>query len=258
MRYWGENIEIDGSYYTRAQKQFLPTDAEMAQYKASGNFLQNEGNVELFESTVQQMLKDIEGNRVGKILVGGINQSPRTVRIIPLTWEENAKSKKPDGKYAVWDLTRPVQDKPVLARDKTWGLDCVIWFDLWSEMGNLSTKDRNSPYQVLVHELQHAIRQLRARWVPPRRVIPGFPNPEELFSVMIENMYLSAGGQPERMLGVYDPTVPLGSRTAGDFYKQYDQEIDAWCGQLPDLAQGLQVLSGIWNPLLARASTRPG
>lgn len=79
-----------------------------------------------------------------------------------------------------------------------------------------------------------------------------FPNPEELFSVTIENMYLSAAGQPQRMLGAYMQNVPLGGRTDKDFYKQYGNELEIWCKELPDMTVQLERISGIWNPIRVR------
>src|SRR5690242_551819 len=92
MRYWGQNIEIDGSYYnTQMGKSLLPTAAEMAQLQATGNYYQYEGNVDIYESGVQNMLRDIEKNEVGQILLWKINRAPKKVKIIPLLGKEEAK-----------------------------------------------------------------------------------------------------------------------------------------------------------------------
>lgn len=78
--------------------------------------------------------------------------------------------------------------------------------------------------------------------------VGGFPNAEELFSVMVENMYLSSAGPPQRMLGAYNQGIPLGNRSDASFYKQYGNEIEVWCIQLKDLTYQFERLSGFWNP----------
>ncbi|MEZ5426614.1 MAG: M91 family zinc metallopeptidase [Pyrinomonadaceae bacterium] len=240
MRYWGKNIEIDGSFYqTEMGKKLLPTAAEKAQWKAMGSYFQYEGNVEFYEVTVQNMMREIAGNKVGQILIRAINQSAQKLRIIPLTSKEQAFQKKipcanPVGGY------------------NPKGNACVIWYEPWSRIPNLIFGG-NSPYQVLVHELQHAVRQMRGKWYNTGAV-GGFPNSEELFSVLIENMYLSAAGQPERMVGAYDQGIPLGNRSDKDFLKQYFNEISVWCDQMKDLTVQLELIHSIWNPIRVRRS----
>lgn len=240
MRYWGKNIEIDGSFYkTEMGKRFLPNATEMAQLRATGNFFQYEGDVEFYEVTIQNMLREIDGNQVGKILIQTLNQSQRTVRIIPLTNKEQLNGKIPCA-------------TAVGGFDPN-GNECVIWFEPWSRMLSLFTGGGNSPYQVLVHELQHALRQVRGKWASVGNVpIGGFPNAEELFSVTIENMFLSAAAQPQRMLGAYNQIIPLGNRDDKDWYKQYGNELEIWCKDLPDMTVQLERIYGIWNPIRVR------
>src|SRR5437588_10274476 len=89
MRYWGKQIEIDGSYYNTVHGKLMgPTPAQLADLKASGNTYQFEGNVAVFEETVQNMIRDIDRNPVGHVLIDGIDRCSCTVRIIPLTWKE--------------------------------------------------------------------------------------------------------------------------------------------------------------------------
>lgn len=241
MRYWGQNIQIDGSFYkTEMGKNLLPTSSEMVQYKATGNYFQHEGNVETYEETVQNMMRDIEANSVGKVLIAAINRSPLTLRIIPLTSKEQSQSNKvpcsiPVGSY------------------NPRGSESVIWFEPWSRIPNLIVGTGSSPYQVLVHELQHSLRQMLGKWfVSNKGRVGGFPNLEELFSVLIENMYLSAAGRPQLMLGSYDPVASLGSRTDVDFYKQYGNEVNIWCDEMRDLTIQFERISGIWNPIKVR------
>jgi len=243
MRYWGKNIEIDGSFYGRAGN-LLPTAAEMAQLKATGNYYQFEGNVELFEETVQNMLREIEKDPVGQILISKINRSSKTVRIIPLTGKEQFQLKRNYCANLVGNFSKS-------------GNDSVIWYEPWSKIPNLMNPAGNSPFQVLVHELQHSVRQLWGKWYQTGPLVSvsnaaAFPNAEELFSVMIENMYLSSAKQPQRMLGAYMQNVPLGNRSDKDFYKQYGNEIEVWCRDFPDMTALLERVHGIWNPISVR------
>jgi Effector protein len=245
MRYWGMKIEIDGSFYKTDQgKRQIPAPAEVARLKAANNMFQFEGNVDTFETTVQNMMRDIQENAVGKVLLDAINRSKHSVRVIPLTRVEQESMKR-------------VPQANCVGRFDAAGNDCVIWFEPWSRMWNLIMAGGSSPYQVLVHEMQHGLRQVRGKWYPYNPV-GAFPNVEELFSVMIENMYLSAAGQPARMLGSYRQDVPLGTRTDIDFYKQYGNEIEAWCKDLPDLTILLERVFGTWNPILVRRNVLDG
>jgi hypothetical protein len=245
MRYWGENIEIDGTFYnTDAGKQLIPNAAEMAQLQATGNFYMYEGNAETYEETVQNMMRDIEANQVGKILMLAINQTSSKLRIIPLTSKEQ------------FQLGRIPCARPIPTADRK-GTECVIWFEPWSRMLNQLTGVGNSPYQVLVHELHHALRQMRGKWHSAARLGAfsnpvAFPNAEELFSVTIENIFLSSMGQPHRMLGSYNQGAPLGNRTDINFYNEYRKEFEVWCGDLPDVKGQLERVYGIWNPIRVR------
>lgn len=241
MRYWGKNIEIDGSFYDTAfGKTMLPNAAEMAQLVAAGNFFKYEGNAAFYEETIQNMLREIDSDPVGKILIDGLHRAGKVVRIIPLTWKEQAI------------LNRKPCANPV-GKISPQGNACVIWYEPWSRMLSLFTGAGTSPYQVLVHELHHALRQVRGKWnnLPPS-MFSGFPHPEELFSVTLENMYLSSARQPHRMLGSYREGHMLGARTDVDWYKQYGNDLEYWCKDLPDMTLQLERIYGIWNPIRVR------
>ena len=131
-------------------KKLLPTTAEMAQLTATGNFYQWEGDAETYETTVQNMMRDIQRNSIGGILIDAINRSKNQLRIIPLTGKEQFQQGK------IPQANQVGQYRPE-------GNDCVIWFEPWSRMANLLLGSGNSPYQVLVHELQHALREMRGK-----------------------------------------------------------------------------------------------
>jgi len=188
------------------------------------------------------MMRDIDRNPVGSILIDGINRSSRTVRIIPLTWKEQTVLKR----YLCARVVGTLSFR---------GNDSVIWFDPWTFMPNLVTGG-TSPYQILVHELQHSYRDAVGKALPvgpmPRVLTSAFPNIEEFFSVMIENMYVSADGKPHLMRSNYLGGNPTGAPADTIWYKQYINEIDLWCGDHPDLTVQLQRLPGWWNPIRVR------
>lgn len=245
MRYWGHKIEIDGSFYnTEFGKKMSPSAEDMVQLKKDNNPFQYEGNAAFFEETIQNMLREISADRVGRVLLDGINRSSRTVRIIPLTWKEQSQLGRIPCANKVGDYSPK-------------GNDCVIWFEPWSRILSLHTGVGNSPYQVLVHELQHALRQVRGKVRMGGRSWQGrFPHAEELFSVTIENMYLSSTNQPHRMLGEYKQNSTAKPEFAQAWYLRYFDEIDIWCNDLPDLTRELQVLNVAWNPFNERLTLR--
>lgn len=256
MRYWGKQIEIDGSFYNTAMGKSLgPTPAEMAQYRATKNWFQYEGNSEAFEVIVQDLLRDIDNNPVGSILLDALDRSTRTVRIIPLTWKEQTLLNR-----------KPCNNSVGKPTNKTF--DSVIWYEPWSRLPNLAGTGGSSPHQVLVHELQHALSSVRGKVffysghpagpMPASALLGGFPNMEELFSVTYENMYLSAAGQPGRMLAAYTQAIPLGGRSDRSWYQQYGGLLDVWCDDYKDLAAQLERVYCPWNPIRVRSMVRGG
>lgn len=241
MRYWGKNIEIDGSFYNTAQGRSLsPTEAEKAQLRAAGNFFQFEGDQEMYEVTVQNLMREIAQSTIGWILIGAINRSNNKLRIIPLTSKEQS-------------MLNRIPCANAAGKFKQGGFDSVVWFEPWSRMLSVFTGTGNSPQQVLVHELQHALRMLRGKLFVSGPLGGGaFPNPEELFSTTIENMYLSFAGQTGRMLGAYSQAVPLGGRSAEDWFKAYGNELSVWSSDLPDVSEQFERLVGGWNPFAVR------
>jgi hypothetical protein len=245
MRRWGNRLEIDGSFYdTEFGKRMGPTAEEMAQLVKDNNPFRYEGNAAFFEETIQNMLREIENDQVGRILLNTINRSGRTVRIIPLTWKEQTQLNRIPCANKVGDYSPK-------------GNDCVIWFEPWSRILSLYTGVGSSPYQVLVHELHHAVRQVRGKVRFGGTSWQGtFPHAEELFSVTIENMYLSSTNQSQRMLGTYMQNSTVRPSDAQAWYLRYRPDIDIWCDDLPDLTKSLEVLNVMWNPFNERLTLR--
>ena len=256
MRYWGKNIEIDGSYYKSPLGQsFMPKPLERQELLKRNAFFQFEGDVENYEKAVQEILRLIENNRVGKVLMQAINRDANKLRIIPLTQNEQ---KSPGKDKAGNDIPgkRPCANGVGNINPRA-GNDSVIWFEPWSTMPSFNFGGI-LPQQVLVHELQHSLRQMRGKFYksPPLYSVLGigeaFPNAEELFSVTIENMYVHDAGIPQNMMGTYNQGSIGRVLSDKDFYKQYVNELDVWCRELPDLTVQLQTFRGIWNPFRIR------
>src|SRR5262249_36207828 len=124
MRYWGQKIEIDGSFYNTAMgKNLGPTPTELAQLKKDGSWVQYEGNAEAFEVVVQNIVRDIDNNPVGNIILHALERNARTVRTIPLTWKEQT-------------LLKRIPCNNSVGKPKDKAFDSVIWFEPWSRMPN--------------------------------------------------------------------------------------------------------------------------
>jgi len=257
MRYWGKNIEIDGSYYKTARA------------KSSG-LMPGEDNVELFETTVQDLMRTIETkSTVGRTIVRAINQSPRTLRIIPLTIAERY------GPTSRGTWPTPVKD--AAASPKNFqvcyigmpcytgtgeGSDIVLNYEpyTWAGYDTLLGQDPGGdqqPDDVLFHELVHCLRMMRGQLYKYGNPGP-FQDSEELFAVMIRNMYVAQIGRVQSLQARYGSPVfqtMTGSwfKTVADFYHDYESFIEQFCREMPDISGAFGAMAGFWNPFRARA-----
>jgi hypothetical protein len=257
MRYWGPNIEIDGSYYKTALAK-------------SRGLLPGEDNIELFETTVQDVLRTIETkSTVGKTIVQAINRSPRRLRIIPLTIAE---------RYGPTSRgTWPVPTKEAAASPKNFsvcyigmpcyvgsggGSDIVLNYEpyTWNGYDTLLGHDPGGdqqPDDVLLHELVHCLRMMRGQFYKYTVAGP-FQDSEELFAVMIRNMYVAQMGRVNSLQAKYGPLVfetMKGSwfKTVTDFYHDHERVIEQLCLEMPDICNRFGAMVGFWNPFRARA-----
>jgi len=106
------------------------------------------------------------------------------------------------------------------------------------------------PDNVLLHELVHALRDMRGLYLTGPAPA-GFPNIEELFAVMIEDMYLSAAGRNGEVHLTYTNNADVGSPAELEerFTKRFPVEIAWFIKQLSGLSKQLASLSVPFNPL---------
>jgi hypothetical protein len=261
VRYWGKNIEIDGSYYATAMAK-------------SRGLQPGEDNIALFETTVQDLLRTIETkSTVGKTIILAINRAPRTLRIIPLTIAERYG---PTSRGA-W----PVATNDAAASPKNFnvcyvgmpcytgaggGSDIVLNYEpyTWNGYDTLIGQDPGGdqqPDDVLLHELVHCLRMMRGQ-LYKYTVVGPFQDSEELLAVMIRNMYVAQMGRVNSLQARYGAPVfqtMTGSwfKTVTDFYHDYGAIIEQFCREMPDVCDPFASMVGFWNPFRTRAVDKP-
>jgi hypothetical protein len=119
---------------------------------------------------------------------------------------------------------------------------------------NLGAEAAAFPEAVLMHELVHAMHQMRGG-IEPYPMADGYDNREEFYAIVITNIYCSLTHHPLRRnhhgFAMFDPSSPLGV----DFHLRYTTEIDALASETAGL--GLQIFSNLsrvpamFNPIRA-------
>jgi hypothetical protein len=238
-RYWGQNIVIDGSWYNSRGANGVTRPAPIAAPGVGNNV------VDSYEYQVQEVLRRIaNGSTVGKLVISLINQSPRSLRIVPVGVNQFGQTK-----------ARPVACFPHgCAGGAT---DSVIWFEP-SGWGNAPTSGIDPgrhvrPEDVLLHEMFHALREMRGLF-SSAPMGDGFDYVEEYYAILVANMYVSEVGRPESRRADHRLDFhPLRGKAGGpfvdtdvDFYMSYKTEADRMISQMPDFCQPL---GGLWNRL---------
>jgi Effector protein len=257
MRYWGPNIEIDGSYYKTAMAK-------------SKGLWPGEDNIERYETTVQDLLRTLETkSTVGKTIIQAISRSPKKLRIIPLTITERY------GPTSRGTWPTPVKD--AAASPKSFqvcyvglpcytgsggGSDIILNFEPYSwngfdtMIGHDPGQDQE-PDDVLLHELVHCLRMMRGQFA--KYTIAGpFVDSEELLAVMIRNMYVAQVGRVKSLQAQYGPLVFQAMKgswfnTVADFYHDHEKVIEQFVREMPDICNSFGAMVGFWNPFRARA-----
>jgi hypothetical protein len=235
MRYWGPNIKISGNQlYSSNDPQYV-----------SGRT--NRG-AEDFEVQVQDLLRNIARNPVGKVLLGAINAAPESVTFRAL-------------------------DPEVAARE---GPSCAaLWTDVAGE-GSLGYHGSGSPafivldphdffwqgyryraIDTLFHESVHALRQMRGRWRPN----PGntsldaairmsfYGNAEEQLAIMLTNIFASVELRNGDMRATHSKNFMPETLSDEEYYHRYHDEILDFRYKMSDLYQPISQLPTGWNPL---------
>lgn len=261
MRYWGKNIEIDGSYYK--------TDLAKSRGLWPG-----EDNIERFETTVQDLMRTIETkSTVGRTIIHAVNRSPRKLRIIPLTIAERYG---PTSRASWPTAVKNAAASPHKAMICYVGMPCYIGIgggsDIvlnyepysWDGIDTMLGQDPNSdaqPDDVLLHELVHCLRMMRGQ-LHKYMVAGPFQDSEELLAVMIRNMYVAQTGRVNSLQAKYGAPVferMTGSwfNTVTDFYHDYEQAIEKFCLEMPDVCNPFGTMAGFWNPFRVRVLDKP-
>jgi len=235
MRYWGPNIKISGNQlYSSNDPQYV-----------SGRTNPGAGD---FEIQVQDLLRDIERNPVGKVLLNALNRAPESVTIRAL-------------------------DPAVAARD---GPSCAaLWPDVAGE-GSMGYHGSGSPAFIvldphdffwqghryraidsLFHESVHALRQMRGRWQPRSGgtsldaaiLMSIYGNTEEQLAVMLTNIYDSVELRNADMRATHSKNFLPETLSDEDYYHRYHDEILSFRYKMSDLYEPLSKLATGWNPL---------
>jgi len=111
---------------------------------------------------------------------------------------------------------------------------------------------------ALFHELVHALRGLRG-FINTRPGGP-FDNREDLYAIMLTNIYLSAAGRNADRRGSHaarwEPLPPKYAADALNFYNDATGDIADLFSEMPTLCGSIALLTGVWNPLLSHAMRR--
>jgi hypothetical protein len=256
MRYWGKNVVIDGSYY----------DTPLAKQRG---VLPGEGDVERYEKTVQDLMRHLEHkSAIGRVVIQAVNRSPRQLRIIPLTLAErfsptsSGSSPTPVNESAAYaDRTTTCYGGVRCVTGTGDGSDVVLNYEPYS--WQLRTPDDpghdRQPDDVLLHELVHCLRLMRGKF-RPEFIGPPFCTTEELFAILIANMYVHRLGRLTSLRGDY--AVPFHrlpgqwTHSAVQFYHDHKKSIDRLCCEMPDVCNPFGLLDGFWNPFRVRFNER--
>jgi hypothetical protein len=252
MRFWGQNIQIDG---TKIHERFEdPLASLYPPGEGPPKFVDHETSnpqAGKYESDTQDVIRQIARAPVGTTLIPIINALTNRKLII-----------RPVNQKAI-DVTGAAGDNPQAARNPRSGSDVTIWYDpgTWNSADAKIGVDPGSHYKpddVLFHEMVHALRMMRGMWDPS--AIVNWDNREELFAVMLTNIYLSANnrnrdlrGDHQRMFHTLRKSLlqPAETQSAQSFYLENSTYIDSISRVMPDLCTPLSRISCSWNPLKA-------
>jgi len=245
-RHWGQNILIYGDYVQTTDKGVTTLNPQQ----------------EAWERKTQDVLRAIEGTRVGGVLIKLVNGTHRSLTIRPLAASllgaTRAAANQPAHAGAAGQQVKPGQ--PQVADGL--GSGVTLWFDpdTWSGSASSGVDPSNhmGPDDVLFHELVHAYRFMRGKAIGKR--MDFFENREEFYAVLLTNIYVADMNRLQDLRGSHRlPFDTLGfqqqfmapQRSDKLFYFQFTTEIDELCTTMPELTKPIEGLP-TWNPLRAR------
>jgi hypothetical protein len=212
-----------------------------------------------YEYATQEVLRQIERTTVGGMLTRHINSSPHKLTIRALN--ERASL---DKTRTIWADQGATGQQ--LASKGGGGTDVIMWYEsaVWGKPSAKSSIDPANHFHaddVLFHELVHALRMMRG--LMDMSKIRGWDNIEDLFAIMLTNIYNSSNnrnndlrgdhGVPFRVLG-NSALRPKEQIDEQGFYTMFSTDIDRLWHSLSNLCDGISRVSCRWNPLRARVN----
>jgi hypothetical protein len=265
-KFWGRNIEIDGSWY--ATRQALDRETRGAATAVLPNPIRALGVapnniVQSYEFQVQQVLRNIEtGSSIGRMLMNRINGSSCGLKIVPVGVDEILRNGD----------TTPVKCGPAkcfrVSTDVVIAFEPTAWntprFDVFTQTfrpvtGPIDPNGNFQPEDVLFHELVHTLRLYRGLF-RPTPMGDFFETVEEYYAILLTNMYVTEVGRPkDRRADHRYPFRPLSAKpgllsdTPQDFYFAHKDELERFIREMPDLCAPLGAAANpiAWNPIKA-------
>lgn len=251
--YWGQNIIIDGSRGLVDFDDVIPYEPPL-RFSRSDPRSTSDPLARDFESKTLQVLQAIAASNVGKIILLAICFNSRRLTIVRLNDLAIGK-------------TGAIPRSEASAAAGGCGSDVEIRFDpqTWISSDEERSYDPGHHYHaddVLLHEMVHALRMMRG--LRQNTPVVDYDNVEDLISIMISNIYLSASGRNNDLRGshnlrftplrknYFQPTEPMKDSA---FYIQYSVYIDPFIDVMPDICNqiaGIPANLCKWNPLRAR------
>ncbi len=263
MRYWGRNIQIDGTWY------HTPNAAGKARPPVATDQL-----VKSYEKDVQDILRRIASTRVGGLILRLINQrSTKTLRFIPNVYRAFNPGARPVNpargqKEGIGDPAGcPSKEKSVGGTDVVISIEPKSWRGGLPKSSGIDPHGLWAPDDILVHEAFHALRYMKGI-VKRTPMGDGWTEREEFYAMIIANIYRSEKGQPvnalrawhrgrtfRRMVDVLGGELPSADLS---FYMTYESEINCLCREMPEVCGPLgrprcsnTMLRCTWNPIYA-------
>lgn len=232
--------------------------------KVDGTGYPYPGGTAQYESEIKILLVKLEASQTGKALIPLLATAHFPVTIIPLTRgltldltiqspapsEVTAFTATPGGEYHhtyARNAPRRRIDGSIDANEpKGMGLGAATTIEFTPTY--FQNREGVSPDCVLLHELVHALRNVRGT-VQREPVSRGWENSEELLSIFVENMYRSEIGQPLRISHLIKKGVRMTPNHLMRDNPHFHQPMEQARNELPDLFNAMAVLASLsYNP----------
>ncbi|GJD48310.1 hypothetical protein OPKNFCMD_1027 [Methylobacterium crusticola] len=232
MRYWGQNIIIDG--------RWIINSADSKDNSSAQN-----PDADKFESDIQDLFRVLAANDVASVIISGFSKGGFNLTVRPLSRAAGGKAQSApviDSDAAETDFGAPA------AAGR--GTSVNIWINAQSMLvGDHQYRSKDT----LFHECVHALRQMRGRW----RATPmsGWDNKEEFYATMVANIYASNDGRNKDMRADHRKKFTQLTESDQSFRSKYNMEILDFRYTMSDIYDGIAKNKRGWNPLRVFEST---